>query len=53
MSEIISTYEYKLGIKQGQYGYSAAIGLFNNIVNLILLLVVNKTSKKLSGTGLW
>ena len=53
VSEIISTYEYKLGIKQGQYGYSAAIGLFNNIVNLILLLVVNKTSKKLSGTGLW
>ena len=53
VSEIISTYEYKLGIKQGQYGYSAAIGLFNNIVNLILLVIVNKASKKLSGTGLW
>ena len=53
VSEIISTYEYKLGIKQGQYGYSAAIGLFNNIVNLILLVIVNKASKELSGTGLW
>ena len=53
VSEIISTYEYKLGLKQGQYSYSAAIGLFNNIVNLILLLTVNKVSKKLSGTGLW
>lgn len=53
VSEIISTYEYKLGIQQGQYSYSAAIGLFNNVVNLILLLIVNKTSKKLSGTGLW
>lgn len=53
VSEIISTYEYKLGLKQGQFSYSAAIGLFNNIINLILLLIVNKTSKKLSGTGLW
>ena len=53
VSEIISTYEYKLGIKQGQYSYSAAIGLFNNVINLVLLLVVNKISKKLAGTGLW
>lgn len=53
VSEIISTYEYKLGIKQGQYGYSAAIGLFNNVVNLILLLIVNTVSKKFSGTSLW
>ena len=53
VSEIISTYEYKLGIRQGQYSYSAAIGLFNNLVNLCLLLIVNRTSKKLSGTGLW
>lgn len=53
VSEIISTYEYKVGLRQGQFSYSAAIGLFNNIVNLILLLIVNKISKSVSGTGLW
>ena len=53
ISEIISTYEYKIGLRQGQFSYSAAIGLFNNIVNLILLLIVNKVSKTVSGTGLW
>lgn len=53
ISEIISTYEYKVGLRQGQFSYSAAIGLFNNVVNLILLLIVNKISKEVSGTGLW
>ena len=53
ISEIISTYEYKIGLAQGQFSYSAAIGLFNNVINLILLLIVNKISKEASGTGLW
>lgn len=45
-SEIISTYTYKIGIQGGQFSYSAAIGLFNNIINLTLLLAVNKIAKK-------
>ena len=53
ISEIISTYEYKIGLAQGQFSYSAAIGLFNNVINLVLLLIVNKISKEASGTGLW
>ena len=53
VSEIISTYEYKIGLAQGQFSYSAAIGLFNNVINLVLLLIVNKISKEASGTGLW
>lgn len=53
VSEIIATYEYKIGIQKAQYSYSAAIGVFNNVINMIMLLIVNKTSKKLSGTGLW
>ena len=53
VSEVIATYVYKLGIQQAQVSFSAAIGLFNNIVNLILLIVVNKISKKLSDTSLW
>ncbi len=52
-SEIISTYTYKLGLLQHQYSYSTAIGLFNNVINFIILVFVNKSAKKLSGTSLW
>lgn len=52
-SEIISTYVYKIGILGGQFSYSAAIGLFNNIVNLILLVSVNKIARKCSDVSLW
>ena len=50
-SEIISTYVYKTGVVGMQYGFSAAVGLFQNIINLIMLLSVNKLSKKLSGSS--
>lgn len=52
-SEIISTYVYKMGLKSNQYSYSAAIGLFNNIVNFILLLSVNFIAKKMGDTSLF
>lgn len=52
-SEIISTYTYKIGLQQAQYSYSTAIGLFNNVINLILLISVNKAAKMLSGSSLW
>ena len=52
-SEIISTYTYKIGIQGGQFSYSAAIGLFNNIINLTLLLAVNKIAKKVADVSLW
>lgn len=53
VSEIISTYVYKLGIQQGQFSYTTAIGLFNNAVNGVILIIVNTIAKKLSGTSLW
>lgn len=43
-SEIISTYVYKIGIQGAQYSYGTAIGLFNNIINMIIILTVNKIS---------
>jgi putative aldouronate transport system permease protein len=46
-SELIQTYVYKVGILQGDYSYSAAIGLFNTIINLILILTVNRIAKNL------
>ena len=52
-SEIISTYVYKIGLLNGDYGYSAAVGIFNSIINVILLLVVNGILSKLNdGEGL-
>lgn len=52
-SEIISTYVYKIGIQGGQFSYSAAIGLFNNAINLVLLLMVNRIAKKVAKVSLW
>ena len=51
-SEIISTYVYKMGLISNQYSLSSAIGLFNNVINLALLLLVNAISKKISDTSL-
>jgi len=52
-SEVISTYTYQIGLVSGQFSYSAAIGLFNTLVNVTLLAIVNTVSKRLSGTGIW
>ena len=55
-SEVISTYVYKVGISSSassDYSYSAAIGLFNSVVNLMMLVFVNFLSNKLSQTSLW
>ena len=53
VSEVISTYVYKMGMMNNKYSYSAAISLFNNVINFILLILVNKASSKLSGSSLW
>lgn len=53
VSNVISTYVYKIGILGGQYSYSAAIGLFNNVINILLLLLFNQLSKKLTDVGLF
>lgn len=52
-SEVISTYVYKIGLINQQYSFSAAIGLFNTIINFVLLITVNKISKRVSETSLW
>lgn len=52
-SEILSTYVYRIGLLNGDYGYSTAVGLFNSVVNVILLIFVNCVVKKLNdGEGL-
>lgn len=52
-AEIISTFIYKNGIQKGQFSYSAAVGLFNALINFFLLVVSNSIVKKYTKTGLW
>jgi len=54
-SEVISTYVYKIGIAASipDYSLSTAVGLFNSVISLILVVIVNKIAKKLTETSLW
>jgi len=52
-SEVISTYVYTTGILNRNFGYSTAVGLFNTVINFILLVTVNKISKRVSQNSLW
>ena len=53
VSEIISTYTYKMGLLSTQYSYASAIGLFNNVINCIILVIVNKVAQKTTESSLW
>ena len=52
-SEVINTYVYKIGMLEGQYSLSTAIGLFNSVIEFILLVIVNHIAKKVGETSLW
>jgi len=52
-ADIISTFVFRLGLGSGNYSYATAVGLFESVLNLILLTIANQTSKKVSGAGLW
>ena len=52
-AELISTYVYNRGIVAGDYGVGTAVGLFTNVINLIMLLIVNWISSKVSETSLF
>lgn len=52
-SEVISTYVYKIGLISSQYSYSSAINLFSTLINFILLISVNRISKKITENSLW
>jgi putative aldouronate transport system permease protein len=53
VADVFSTYIYRVGIGGGQFSYVTALGLFQNIVNMILLVLANRISKYISGNGLW
>ena len=52
-ADVISTYIYRMGLMQMNYSYSSAVGLFNSVINLVLLVVANKVSKRLFETSMW
>jgi putative aldouronate transport system permease protein len=52
-SEVISTYVYKAGLQRAEYGFATAVGLFNSVINFILLVTVNTASKRLGQSSLW
>ena len=47
-SDVIAVYVYQQGIENAKYSYSTAVGLFNTVVNIILLIAVNRVAKKIS-----
>lgn len=52
-ADIISTYVYRMGIGSGNYSYATAVGLFEGIINLVLLTAANTISKKTTSSGIW
>lgn len=52
-SDVISTYVYRMGLVNRQYSFSAAVGLFNSLVNFSLVVLTNWMSRKVSETSLW
>lgn len=53
VADVISTYVYRMGILNADFSYSTAIGLFNNVVNIIVLYMTNKIAKKTTDSGLF
>ena len=52
-ADVISTFVYRKGIVESNFSFSAAVGVFNSLVNFVLVVVVNKISAKVSETSLW
>lgn len=52
-ADVISTYVYRIGILDAQYSYTTAIGLFNSLINVLLLTLVNTVVKRMKGTSIW
>lgn len=52
-SEVLSTYVYTVGLTDGRYGIATAAGLFNSVINVVLLVIANFTSKKISGSSMF
>ncbi len=52
-ADVISTYVYRIGLMNFQYSFSTSVGVFNSVINFILLLSANAISRKVNDTSLW
>ncbi len=52
-ADVISTYTYRIGLQGGEFSLSSAIGLFNSVINFVMLLVVNQAASRLNQNSLW
>lgn len=52
-SEIIATYVYRIGLLNANYSFATAVGLFNSVINLVLLFTVNALARRFSNTSIW
>jgi putative aldouronate transport system permease protein len=52
-ADVISTYVFRRGVLQADFGFSAAVGLFNSVINLVLLYTANRVSRRLTQSSLW
>lgn len=52
-SEVLATYVYKVGLLNANFSFAGAVGLFNSVINTILLVTVNAVARRVSGSGLW
>ena len=52
-ADIIQTYVYRVGLVNGNYSYATAVGLFNSVVSIILIVLANRASRRLTETSLW
>jgi len=52
-ADVIQTFVYETGLLQGQYSYAAAVGLFDSVINILLLITVNHLARRFSENSLW
>ncbi len=52
-ADVISTYVYRMGLQSLQYSFSAAVGMFNSVVNILMLIMANTLSRRLTGSSIW
>jgi len=52
-ADVISSYVYRKGLLEAQWSFSTAVGLFNSVINFVLVMITNKISKKVADVGLW
>jgi len=52
-SQVISTYVYQIGLRNADFSFATAVGLFNSVINFVIILLVNKISSKVSEVSLW